>query len=80
VRTRFLSPCFIRCFIYLLLYIYISTDIPVILPPEDELVFTGRHLGQGLQANETELPHESAGGKKTFPSSKLIFFMFYIYI
>jgi len=36
-------------------------DIPVILPPEDELVFTGRHLGQGLQASETELPHESAG-------------------
>ena len=42
----------------------ISTDIPVILPPEDELVFTDRHLGQGLKANETELPDESAGGKQ----------------
>jgi len=34
-------------------------DIPVILPLEDELVFTERHLGQGLQANETELPNDS---------------------
>ena len=41
--------------------LYISTDIPVILPPEDEVVFTDIHLGQGLQAHETELPNESSG-------------------
>jgi len=34
-------------------------DISVILPPDDELVFTERHLGRGLQPNETELPNES---------------------
>jgi len=34
-------------------------DIPVILPPDDELVFTERHLGRGLQPNETELPNEN---------------------
>jgi ubiquitin carboxyl-terminal hydrolase 5/13 len=51
--------------IYLLFYLlFIPTDIPVILPPDDELVFTDRHLGQGLQASETELPNESAGGKQ----------------
>ena len=45
----------------LFLFTFILTDIPVILPSEDELVFTERHLGQGLQASETELPNESAG-------------------
>jgi hypothetical protein len=64
---------------YLLLFYLLSipTDIPVILPPDDELVFTDRHLGQGLQASETEFPNESAGGKQGvlhfFPFSKLIF-------
>ena len=52
-------------------------DVPVLLPPEDELVFTERNIGQGLQAGETELPDESAG-KKTgiwiFLSRQLILF------
>ena len=61
----------------LLYLLFIPTDIPVILPPDDELVFTDRHLGRGLQGSETELPNESAGGKEGalhyFPFSKLIF-------
>ncbi|KAJ6624496.1 hypothetical protein B0H10DRAFT_2006189 [Mycena sp. CBHHK59/15] len=31
-------------------------EIPLILPDGDELLFNARHLGQGLQPNETELP------------------------
>lgn len=42
-------------------FLFILKDIPVILPPEDELVFTERQLGQGLQPNETELPNENTG-------------------
>ena len=69
--VRFVPPCFIRCFILL----FISTDIPVILPPEDELVFTDRHLGQGLQASETELPNESASKQ-----GESIFFLLEAYL
>ena len=69
--------CLIRAVLYLL---FIPTDIPVILPPEDELVFTDKHLGQGLQASETELPNESAGKKQgllfgiILPSYEAFFF------
>ena len=42
-------------------FIYFYLDVPIILPSEDELVFTERHLGQALQASETELPSGSAG-------------------
>jgi len=34
-------------------------DIPLLLPPNDELAFTEAHLGQGLQEGETELPNEA---------------------
>ncbi|KAF8067078.1 hypothetical protein FPV67DRAFT_1497798 [Lyophyllum atratum] len=34
-------------------------DIPVVLPPDDVLEFGEPHLGRGLQASETELPHEA---------------------
>ena len=52
---------FVPFFHSLLLFTFILTDVPIILPSEDELVFTERHLGQELQASETELPSESAG-------------------
>jgi hypothetical protein len=70
-----LGACFFHLVLFAVLFTFISTDIPVILPPEDELVFTDRHLGQGLQASETELPNESAGKQAVGHSSfsKLIF-------
>ncbi|KAF8067080.1 UBA-like protein [Lyophyllum atratum] len=34
-------------------------DIPVVLPSDDVLEFGEPHLGRGLQASETELPHEA---------------------
>ena len=40
---------------------FILKDIPIILPSEDELVFTEKHIGKGLQDSETELPNEDAG-------------------
>lgn len=50
------------CFSFVVfVYCLFLEDIPVILPPTDELVFTEKHLGHGLQPGETELPHESAG-------------------
>ena len=52
---------FAHFFRLLFLFAFIMKDIPVTLPLEDELVFSERHLGQGLQAGETELPNESTG-------------------
>ncbi|KAF8059044.1 hypothetical protein FPV67DRAFT_1675662 [Lyophyllum atratum] len=34
-------------------------DILVVLPPDDVLKFGGHHLGCGVQASETESPHEA---------------------
>ncbi|KAF8877415.1 hypothetical protein BD779DRAFT_1557507 [Infundibulicybe gibba] len=31
-------------------------DIPIVLPPDDRLEFSEKHLGRGLQPNEVELP------------------------
>ena len=50
-----------------------------LLSSEDELIFTDKHLGQGLQASETELPNESAGGKQgvgIFFPSRILSFVF----
>ncbi|KAF8154934.1 ubiquitin carboxyl-terminal hydrolase 14 [Crassisporium funariophilum] len=41
-------------------WVPVKLDIPLILPPNDELVFTEHHLGKGLQQGETELPNDSA--------------------
>ncbi|KAJ3513622.1 hypothetical protein NLJ89_g2850 [Agrocybe chaxingu] len=35
-------------------------DIPVILPENDELVFSETHIGRGLQEGEIELPNDAA--------------------
>ncbi|KAL0959107.1 hypothetical protein HGRIS_014404 [Hohenbuehelia grisea] len=34
-------------------------DIPLLLPENDELEFTEKHLGHGLQLDETELPNDA---------------------
>ncbi|KAG5220765.1 ubiquitinyl hydrolase [Salix suchowensis] len=36
-------------------------DTPVLLPANDELLFTAQHLGQGVQQGEQELSNEEAG-------------------
>jgi hypothetical protein len=74
----FFQVVFIRVSYY---RFYILSDIPVILPPEDELVFTDRHLGQGLQASETELPNnESTGKQEVFWIILLFFFLLESYL
>jgi ubiquitin carboxyl-terminal hydrolase 5/13 len=74
-----LGACSFRIFLSFatLIYFISLTDIRVILPPEDELLFTERHLGQGLQESETELPNESAGKHICIgivPSRQFIFY------
>ncbi|KAF9473531.1 ubiquitinyl hydrolase [Pholiota conissans] len=46
-------------------------DIPIVLPDNDELIFTEAHLGKGLQAGEVELPNESPQPQLQFNEAAL---------
>jgi len=53
--------------IYLPHLTFLSKDIPIILPENDDLQFTEYHIGRGLQAGEVELSNGNSRASSTLP-------------